>query len=186
MKTNGPEKLVNSTKDVRDTLSCYSCSSLVGDDCWMANASRDVDTMPIQDQSMLMTSEAIESLFGKAALPFTQPSSTDHLDVRSIAVTKCNEDEKYCMVTRVEYAKAEVPSPQRFFWALERRCASSCLDGCIAIGDGMLPLCLLHGSMHLLLFQVKGHACICACLVAPIPCAMSAMELPTGRVARFT
>ena len=145
MKEDGYQKLVNSTKDVKGSLSCYACSSLFGDDCWMANGSRDGVTLSIHDRPMLMTSGAIESLFGKPSASFMQRSSVS-VEMQSMPITECSPEEGYCMVTRVEYSKAEVKSPQRFFWALERRCASSCLDGCIAIGDGMHPP-LLHHSL---------------------------------------
>lgn len=151
MKGERYQKISNSTKDVKGNLSCYSCSSLVGDDCWMANVSRDADSRypSIHDESLLMAAGSFDSAsFSKSSPPFMQQSSSVSIETQSMPITECSPNEKYCMVTRVEYSKAELHSPQRFFWALERRCASSCLDGCIAIGDGMASLSALRTSRN--------------------------------------
>lgn len=104
----------------------------------MANRSASMKErqLSLPDASIATSSD----LFASDLLaPFTTaaPKSSVSIIMHSMPVTECSAEENYCMVTRVEYSKAEEPTRNRLFWALERRCATACLDGCISIGDGM-------------------------------------------------
>lgn len=45
---------------------------------------------------------------------------------------ECQSKEKSCSVTRIEYEKSDHTGT--IFWALERKCSSSCIQGCIILG----------------------------------------------------
>ncbi|XP_053213441.1 uncharacterized protein LOC128396837 [Panonychus citri] len=46
---------------------------------------------------------------------------------------ECQSKEKSCSVTRIEYEKSDHTGT--IFWALERKCSSSCIQGCIILGE---------------------------------------------------
>ena len=114
----------------------------MGDDCGISNSTTAIqpeagDRLASADVSMMLTSGALTpGLLTTSSLPPALPLTSTSPDLLAAPVVDCRPEEQHCMVTRVEYSKAEVASPQRFFWALERRCAALCLDGCVAIGDG--------------------------------------------------
>lgn len=139
-------------QDVKGNLSCYTCSSLFGNDCWMANTSHDMRLqLSLPDTSGHRTLDSLGSDLLSLSAPST-PQSSVSIVMHSMPVTECSPEEKYCQVTRVEYSKAEEQSPNRRFWALERRCATTCLEGCISIGDGEACVpCIRYtnGSPHL-------------------------------------
>ncbi|XP_015784254.1 uncharacterized protein LOC107361841 [Tetranychus urticae] len=46
---------------------------------------------------------------------------------------ECRSKEKMCSVTRIEYENSDHTGT--VFWALERKCSSSCIQGCIILGE---------------------------------------------------
>ena len=46
---------------------------------------------------------------------------------------ECEDDEKYCAVLRLD-SKLDQNALEFKFWAIERKCVKSCVDGCFLMG----------------------------------------------------
>ncbi|RWS07632.1 hypothetical protein B4U79_04430 [Dinothrombium tinctorium] len=58
-------------------------------------------------------------------------TSTEEIQ-KIIPIQECDLNEKYCLVTRVEYLTGD--AKKRTFWGLDRGCSKTCIEGCILIG----------------------------------------------------
>jgi hypothetical protein len=93
-------------------LSCYTCSSIEDIRCKTINE--------------------------------TNTDSNDYIDSQSNAGlygTECSSGEQYCAVLRLD-SKIEQSAIDYKFWAIQRKCAKECVDGCFVLGERTkLSLC---------------------------------------------
>jgi hypothetical protein len=86
-------------------LSCYTCSSIEDIRCKTINE--------------------------------TNTDSNDYIDSQSNAGlygTECSSGEQYCAVLRLD-SKIEQSAIDYKFWAIQRKCAKECVDGCFVLGQ---------------------------------------------------
>ena len=100
-------------------LTCYACSTFDDQNC--------------KSIKLNATTTTLDEFEYKSESNQNQQNSQIAIDqLVNVARRTCLAEEHYCSVTRVEYVTGD--SKKRTFWALERSCSSSCIEGCIVLG----------------------------------------------------